>query len=926
MLNNKNISKTIAAGITALFVIGIIQLRPLLADDKSENKGSIKLEWQEFRSILKLDSDEIRLSMDEFNKLLLQTGSKNKPDYRIDAGNVVLSREQFKNLLAQMKPPKKGTVSPPAQYIMRKSEYTGIVGQESTQFTAYLDLEIFQQEDKTYIKIPLFREELAIKDIQIDGKPASVISDGSQHYINTILTGKHSIKAQFSVTSSLNKGSHGMQFSIPQTPITLLTLDIPLKDVDVTINGAQDVATEYKNKHTIVIGNLTPSSLMNISWNKKFDDKARGPAKVYAKLFHLISIEADVIQVTTKIDLNVLQNKISMLTILVPSSLNVLDVAGQGKSEWSIREEKGSILLEIPFEYPAEGDRNITIRSEKLLQEETTMADFTGFKVINTERETGYIAGVVESDAAAQVQEFKGLEAIDFQKLPPEITRLSARPIVFAFKYINHPFSVIFDITKYKKEEALTALIDNLKGLTLLKKDGKLVHQLTFTMRNLWNQFLKLELPENASIWSVYVDGKREKASKNESGKILIPLKRSNREGNLLKSFDVELIYTEPKQKLSFFGTKKIVLPSTDILINEIQWYFHLPVEYDYLNFKGNLDRENIIVPISGPQTARSITTNISKCVAGSASNLEDISIVSGVSEDEKETGDYMRKKGELRKDNACAKIPNEYRLKEVIDKVEYDKTETEPCLGVGRSNKPTSFKGGTAFPEEIAESYNRSGFDADKKLSLGLAGALSIRMSIPLSGKPFRFSKKIIEGGEPVALRFTYFNENIITWLIILFILAILIFIFKKRKMAFKQLTTFGCIILNIYPRIKKFFSPKILPLTVAAFFIIIVILNEIFHLRNYFPDFFLFAIIALFIFSIVRLFKEKLAVIIRTYKIPFIFLLIGVFFSFLAGGSRLFIIFAPISLISFICFAVSFLIIIVRKLRKDKKKDTPK
>lgn len=566
------------------------------ADSPSDSK--ITIDWEEFRSLLKLDVDEIKLSWEEFSKLMEQTGTTYEPEYRVESGEVVLTREEFKKLLDRMKPPLPTDLKAPRDYIITRAAYNGIMGDASTSFTVLLNLEIFDRDKESYLKIPLFQEGLAISEVQLDGRPASVITEGGWHYLSTSVTGRHSVSVRFSVNSSPDKGSPGLSFNIPQTPVTYLILDIPRAGIEISIQNAQEVKKTEAKGHTVLRGYLSPTSYMSVSWKKEDKRIERGPARIYSEVFNLLSIEADAISVTTRIELNVMQNKVNILTLIIPEDYQVIDVGGEGVGDWSIREEKARRLLDISFEYPFEGTKILTLKSERLLPEETIVADFEGFEVLGALRESGYVAGVVKSDAEAEVQEFSNLERIDFQKIPAQLSNLSARPILFAFKYLRHPFNMVVRITKYEKEEALTSFIDVAKGITLFMEDGKMVHQVTFTMQNLWDQFLRVNLPEDVSIWSVYVNGKREKASKGDDGRVLIPLARSERgvDGSLMP-FDIELIYTEEVEGFNFLGKKKNYFPATDILINKAEWTLYLPVDYNYMNFGGNL-KPKVIEPM----------------------------------------------------------------------------------------------------------------------------------------------------------------------------------------------------------------------------------------------------------------------------------------------------------------------------------------
>ncbi len=908
------IKKYIQIGCSCLCLVTVLFSAVLLAKNNEEKKSnSILLDWGEFSRILKLDSDEIKLSWDEYRRLLAQTGFKVKDEYRIEGGQVILSRKQFKMLLERMQPPKKSELSPPGDYLISKAVYKGVVDKKSTGFEAWLDLEIFKKQRKTYCKIPLFREELAIEDVLIDKKSASIITEGGWHYLSTEKSGKHLIKVKFSVKSSMDKGTPGLSFNIPTTPITKVTLDIPKRDVEVAIANAQELETKQLNKHTIVKGCLLPSSRISISWKKKLTEKSRGPAKIYAELFNLLSIEADAIRVTTQVKLNIVQNKIIGITLAVPSGYQILEVTGQGKNMWSVREEKGEQFLEVPFEYPAEGEQYLTIKAEKILPEETMVSDFAGFKVLKAKREFGFIAGEIKSDAEAKVQEFEGLDRIDFGKIPAELSGLSARPLLFAFKYVRHPYNVVVDITKYEKEEALNIIIDNVKGTTLFKEEGKQVHLLTFSMRNLWNQFLKLDLPQDASIWSVYVDGKREKASKDSAGKILIPLVRSQRENKNsgLRPFKVELIYTQPAGKFFILGKKKSIFPSPDVLISTLEWNFYLPVNYKYLHFGGNLERKKVAKlhkplwrRVTGGLAGGFVDSSVSRAYAP----LEKKKLKEIYKYGEKSKGEKVLRQWELKESGCSDKIAT------ILEGIESEEESGEFYAGDSSDRGWTKKLPGTAINAPVDVQRRQD-------ISLGLAGLLSVRMNIPISGKNYLFSKKIVEQGELLHLNFFYVNEWITNGLLIILGLIILYFLFKMKRIFLVPVRALGKAVSKLFPLAKKCFQPKILPVVILVVFAATKFLDKLFYLYNYFPIL-PAGLILLFVISLVRLFKKQIITVIKFLCRPAISILIISAWIFFLLVTRLFIPFFPLLVLLFLGLIVSVIRLVVRFLRKRKER----
>ena len=71
----------------------------LLAQEVPEEKSQVTVSWEEFKKLLNLDENELVIPLETFQKLLAQTGIKTVPAYTMRAGNVVLSRQEFKKLV-----------------------------------------------------------------------------------------------------------------------------------------------------------------------------------------------------------------------------------------------------------------------------------------------------------------------------------------------------------------------------------------------------------------------------------------------------------------------------------------------------------------------------------------------------------------------------------------------------------------------------------------------------------------------------------------------------------------------------------------------------------------------------------------------------------------------------------------------------------
>ncbi|MBN2619706.1 hypothetical protein JXB22_01345 [candidate division WOR-3 bacterium] len=559
--------------------------------------SQVRMSWEEFKELLKLDTDEIKLTWEEFKRLLAQTGKEVKVEYNVQDGEVTLKREQFKKLLDQMQGPEAVSLKSPIDYLITKAEYTAIMEQKSTIFKARLSVEIFDQERTVYPKIRLLPKEVALRDIMIDSKPALVLVENGWYVLMTDTTGQHIIDMEFSVKSDLDGKPYALAVTIPQTAITLFKLEVPLKDISVEIPSEKHMTVAHGAGHTSIEAQLATTSVLQVKLQRTVaQNRGDGPAKIYSDVMNLLSIDDGVLRVTSRFDIDILQHTINEIDLVVPEGYSVLYVNGQTGQEirgWRSRMDNGNEVLRIPLHGDIEGTVSFTIVAEKLYHD-TDEVTFSGFTVKNAIRQTGYIGAEKLSSAEAQISFIEHIDRIDVLDLPRELVALSAKPLLFGLKYAQQPFAMTIAITKHEELPVVHTVIDNANVVTVFLKDGKVISRVVYSIQNTEKQFLELTLPEGAEIWSLYVDGERQVPARNEEGTFMIPLARSQIQDGVVNPFTMELLYFQKGRPFDIFGSGRIYMPRVDVVTSKLLWSCYFPMEYQFLHFGGNLDKEII--------------------------------------------------------------------------------------------------------------------------------------------------------------------------------------------------------------------------------------------------------------------------------------------------------------------------------------------
>ena len=800
--------------LTILTATMLLVLSGMSADTYAEdatNKGSnLTVPWDEFKKLLHLDENEIVISLLTFQKLLAQTGAKTTPPHTLKEGNVVLTRAEFNKLVDQMKPPEGPDIQPPFDYLITKAIYSGKMKNNNTSFTGTFNVHVLKKD--VYLKVPLLPQSIALKEEKVDGKQAQIVSENGYHKVVLSKSGEYVVIASFSLKSSLEKGPHKVDLTIQQTPITLLELEMPLTNIDVEIPQAQQVLTSLKGNATVVSAIIAPGHAISVRWRKKVAVTEKVPPKLYSEIYHLISIEDDALKINSEINYNILHSEIDDVRLAIPEDVNVLRVSGEGVGEWQEVVQNDQRLLFIPFTYGKKGIVKINVVAEKPLSEKGTTHAFSGLRALDTVRETGFIGIELNTSAEAKVAESEGLENFAVQKLPRPLYNKSAKPLILGFKYLKHPYGLVLDIKKHEKIALPVATISSASVVTLFTEDGKVVHRLVYNVRNSAKQFLEIQLPEKADVWSVFVSNEPVESSLNKTGKLLVPLIRSRSVNNRLDTFPVEVIYCLVEETFSPLGIRNVSLPAVDLLVSQFIWSVYLPNDYSYIYFESTLEKEEMIRGLN-------VFSGLQRRYDYDEVAMSDVNELV-------DTKSHEIQSDKLRKVYKGADYMSRFRNLPLREEQMARQVGAELEFG-GRLKGLTQ----QAAPA-VSRTEGKTG-----------TGVLPIQIEVPTGGQVYRFAKTIIKSEDPLTISVTYTQRwltKTVKWLIFLFMVWIIYLMRKILNRVLQQskdkLNDLG----NLYKRyentIKKVTQSTLTTFTLLGLFIVTFSISRLFSLLVFF------------------------------------------------------------------------------------------
>ena len=245
---------------------------------------------------------------------------------------------------------------------------------------------------------------------------------------------------------------------------------------------------------------------------------------------------------------------------------------------WTLRlarKVQGAFELTLSYDYltPAEGGTCACGTAET-----PDAARHEGFVVVARDSERIEVA----------VEQAQGLFEVD----PADVPGRRPRAVLAAYRYAGRgSLTARIDVlgrADVLQAKALGAIVE-----TMIKADGQTITQLTYDIRNVSRQFLRIELPTDADLLGAYVDGKPVPSAVEPDGATLVPLlagaRATRTAGTVEDVLEVSIFYVQQNAALARGRTVVLSSPPVDVRTEALSWAVYLPDGYRAQRTDGNM-------------------------------------------------------------------------------------------------------------------------------------------------------------------------------------------------------------------------------------------------------------------------------------------------------------------------------------------------
>lgn len=721
--------------------------------------------------------------------------------YNIKQDFIFIQSDDLKEIEDAKNPTKTKSDDPPANYQLSSAIYYSTVKGDYINISGVYNIEKLNDE---WTLIPVISDQVGLATAALDGKPAfmttfragqdlsqfknaSEVSQG-YYYLAIKNKGNHVLKTNFSV--NVNKdpsvNTKSFSFTLPKIPIVSLLCDVDEKNLDFQVPQAISISAKNFDKGTKLFASLPPIDNVEVKWNPKSNITAKQekigpklPPSITATSYNKIEVGRGSLIGTYKISIDIRHAALDHFDFYVPNDIEIDSVSANDNIELidpSPTADKNGILP-VDLTSAIEGKVDIIIKYRKNFDNASFTTEIPAITLANKniERENGFV-GVVEKTniettliAPDKKQDYIEVDSADL----PDILAGMGASVAFKFQKnrettTKFPFKASIEVKRHEDIKVYEATIDSTFINTVINEEGQIFTKAIFNVKNTRKQFLKVTLPKNAEIWSVYVDNKSVKPAITDETKNIyaIPLSKSIQENNNTQSFPVEVVYNNKSKfffLLNYLGITNIKAISTELASNKVEWKIFFPQ-------KLVLFPVELFSNVEEDQTSKIYRANLlqkSRFNAPLSGKLEMSDQMKSIESPVNQTFSSTNAPAPMQQQQA---LGGAEPMPEAAAPLEEAAVQAPPPA---KADEYQSFgrKGGDQF-FDISSSYRT------KKV-----GKLPIRVLLPDIGNEYNFSQISFKANTNPNVFSLYVNQTLLSYIIIILSIILIILAVKAAK-----------------------------------------------------------------------------------------------------------------------------------------------
>ena len=515
------------------------------------------------------------------------------------SGWVVIGVEEYRALHAKAYPSdREPELAPPVEATMTRVDYDLRINGELATGQATLTIDVLKEG---WVRVPV-PAGLLVREARLDGKLVSLVAGGagrSPGQLSALLshTGRSTLLLKIALPVASSTGQESV--TLPSTPsgVTRASVQLPRQGVDIHLNGGLLLDTSETGAESKWTAYAHGNEPLTFLWKRKTEDHRYTQAlRMKGGLTELVGLGEDATSVTAEVRVEVTQGVAREVKLQLPENVTVNQVSGAMVADW----ESKAGELKVTFLEPVEGSASFVLTGEARSPRDGQIG-IPLLRLLDSEKETGGVA--VEVLGAGEIKEIQkeGLENADATDLG-ELVANRQSPSLAAFRFrageAKAKRALNVNIARYTPQAVLMANVEEARYDVLLTSEGKVLVEARYAVRNNQRNFLKITLPQGATLWSAALGDTPVRPGQAPDGSLLLPLEKG-RSGEEAPAFEVDVVYFSRGTPWNDKGQVKMALPALDLPISRTGLRVYHPPLFRLTAEPGTFRVENYTEPES---------------------------------------------------------------------------------------------------------------------------------------------------------------------------------------------------------------------------------------------------------------------------------------------------------------------------------------
>ncbi len=230
----------------------------------------------------------------------------------------------------------------------------------------------------------------------------------------------------------------------------------------------------------------------------------RLPQTVLADAFHLFSVGEGIAYGSSVISYLVSGAPVSALRVELSDEYFNVEFTGKEIRNW----QKTTNGYVVQLHTPVAGAYTLLASYERPFKSQGETLAFTGARPLDAQSEQGHTLVISAYQFQVQpVEVSSGLLPLETGEVPPEYRLFFDAPILAAYRYTSRPFNLRLALSPLTQGDSLRQVVDRASLTTHISKEGQVLTDVSYLVKNRGNPNFRLTLSEGTELWSATVNG-----------------------------------------------------------------------------------------------------------------------------------------------------------------------------------------------------------------------------------------------------------------------------------------------------------------------------------------------------------------------------------------------------------------------------------